>query len=431
MTKYAKTVQMEKLKKVADKEAKDQAIVGIGDIDKLIAQKTKGFSDIYYARAVDIKRPRDKTRMVPLPKQCFAIATIYLGKIDSHNDSKQYVFISLQELKKALNRKSGKFTEEELSTWMAHLQAPCRILSWNKDELVNICDHSRIVRDDNKQAVGIMLACSEVARKYIFNLEENDMRYVKIMVSCVLNFSSRFSFVFFDNIVARYYDAHGYDAGFDVKWSIELDELKALLDCPANYDWRSVRERAIKHCIEDVNSFTPYKVDYSVDNKNKVKRVEFTISLSEKIYQKTENTTDEDDKKYPYYDDFETYEEYCEYKEGLSNSERKEMEAINQIKNENLGVGWILNVLRNSLDEEIYSMSQLSYLARCCKRFLEQHETLDIPDSSLVYKYTINDLVDRILGFEDKARDEVKNKDIKFVYGKYVIACFENWTDAG
>lgn len=425
---------LKKLSEAIDPKYKNNSLIGLGDINSMVAQVTDIMSDMYRATLVNPFSADNK--IIAMPFHSMKLSYLYLGKVDSSDPSKYYVFITADELKKAYDTKELK--KEQLQRWLTLLQSPCHVERYGTNRVVNFFSDSEIVLSDTGRLLGIRLACSPYSKDYIFNLTENRIKYVKIMVAYVMKFSCQYSINFFREIVDKYWITYGDKLYQELEWKIGFNELKDLIarNEPISYNWNDFNNMILKKIVKDINTFTAYKVKYEKDSYSYVESITFTIKRTASIDDEIKSI--DHGSSYKAFYEFGSYKEWLEYKKSLDAKDQHFYEEATYTLMVNGGLVPRIESLRKELEKgtEYYSKLHLGWLARLTYVFRDA--VYDVyasnkPNSILddLYGYNTdeviyNELVDQILSFQDIAVKKCTNKN-PYSIGQYVLVCFDDW----
>lgn len=416
---------VEKLKEAIEEKYKDSSLVGLGNVDKLIAQKTEGMMDLYSSTLLDPY----SGRTITMPRKAMGIAMLYLGKIDSEDPDKYYVFITAEELKGALG--GSEIKKERLIQWLTYLQSPCHLVKYEGKRIVNFFTDSQIIYAENGKMLGVRLACSQYAKDYIFNLKDKKIKYIKVMVGSVLRFKSEFSIMFFDEVIDAYYQSFGYEGGHEVEWTVSVGELREILrrNEPFSYKFNEFKRNVLDRCMDDVNEFSCYHVEIDESKKAYHHIEELTFKIRKDINELDVDVKEEHraHSKYKHYDDFATFDEYLEYKNSFAPHQQEEMEAINETIDQNNRTRIFVTMLEGTVKRERYSKDHIRWLARLMQRFFTKRDQLMIDSNDDTYYLSEpDDLLNIINDYEAAAEANVTSTN-RYAFAKYVIRCFENY----
>ncbi len=411
--------QLEELTSVIAEDEKRHGLIGLGDFDKLVAQISGPMSAMNTALIVDPSNP--KRSLGYMPKQSMVLALLYLGKIDSNDPDKYYVFIPIDELRMVFGR-DRELKKNELMRWITYLQAPCRLKGESQYRTVNFFAEGEIKYSETGKMIGIQLCCSPYSKEFIYNLSENDQKYIKIVVSWIIRFKSIYSFRLLYRIADEYFCVWGTENGNKCDWDVSVEELRDdVLMAPGSYGWNALNNNILKDSFREINSYTGYKLSLKKGSYSHIENI--TVTIEKKYDPKT--IVEEVENKYPDIDSFKNYKEYISFYNGLSSDRRAEYDAVLQTRNANThGVLSTINVLKECLRLK-YTKNQYAYLARCINRNLRQENDRHYDDAEYEH-LTLFDYIDVLQGFEEKAATNSR-KEHEYSEQNYVIACFESY----
>lgn len=409
--------EIETLTSVIKDEQKEHGLIGLGDFNNLVAQKTGPMREINSAMIVDPSDPKKELGL--MPRQSLILSMLYLGKINSNDPNKYYVFIPISELKLAFGRDELK--KDEVLRWLTYLQSPCRLKNESKYRTVNFFTDSEILYSEKCRMIGIRLACSSYAKEFIFNLGENEHRYIKVLVSWAIRLKSRYSFVLLDHIIDEYFSVWGTENGNICSWSVTVDELREILMTPDNYSWNDMNEFVLKPSIKEINENTGYRLTLKKNSYSHVESI--TINIT-KNYD-PETIVEDVESKYPDIDSFKNYSDYIAYYNGLTADRKAEYDAVIQTRNANTyGVDSTIRTLKECLKLD-YTNNQLMYISRLINRFIK-YEARDHEYDEDYQFPTLADMIDVLQGYEEKASYS-SHKEHKYSEHVFVISCFEHY----
>ena len=175
-----------------------------GDPLKLIVQKTKPLFNLPYSLAE------------------YKILDAYLSRINSHRPEGRTVVFAQGDLERLLevDRIRHEEMDKRLETLLATvtIKDPSEPRGINKLNLFSI---ARAYPDENGQWQ-VTLQCTDFAAKYIFNIDSAGYIGYKLRNIAALN--SRYSYLFY---------LYLYDNKYRKTWTIQLDDLKQIIQCTA------------------------------------------------------------------------------------------------------------------------------------------------------------------------------------------------------
>lgn len=189
-----------------NKPKKEEILIyGVGaDPLKLIVQKTKPLFNLPYS-LVEYK-----------------ILDAYLSRINSHRPEGRTVVFAQGDLERLLG--VDRIRHEEMDKRLDTLLATVTIKDPSEPRGINKLNLFSIARayPDETGQWQVTLQCTDVAAKYIFNIDSAGYIGYKLRNIAALN--SRYSYLFY---------LYLYDNKYRKSWTIQLDELKDLLQCTA------------------------------------------------------------------------------------------------------------------------------------------------------------------------------------------------------
>ena len=222
-----------------------------------------GNAEIQKARPLQSLSETDLT----LPE--FKILDAYLARINSHDNSKRTVRLEKGELEKALG--VTRILKDDLNKRLRHLFQIIEVRDDNKRKgfkLINLFEEADAEQDDDG-LWQITLTCTASAREYVFNID--NLGYLRYRLKNVVNLTSRYSYVLFLYLL---------DNRFRKTWSIDLIDLKALLNCNADTykQYKYFNDLVLKKCHKELCEKTDISFDYKPIKRGRaVTAVEFTV----------------------------------------------------------------------------------------------------------------------------------------------------------
>lgn len=223
-----------------------------------------GNAEIQKARPLQSLSETDLT----LPE--FKILDAYLARINSHDNSKRTVRLEKGELEKALG--VTRILKDDLNKRLRHLFQIIEVRDDNKRKgfkLINLFEEADAEQDDDG-LWQITLTCTASAREYVFNID--NLGYLRYRLKNVVNLTSRYSYVLFLYLL---------DNRFRKTWSIDLIDLKALLNCNADTykQYKYFNDLVLKKCHKELCEKTDISFDYKpIKRGRSVSAVEFTVA---------------------------------------------------------------------------------------------------------------------------------------------------------
>lgn len=200
----------------------------------------------------------------------FKILDAYLARINSHDPDKRTVRLEKGELEKALGVTEIK--QDDLEKRLRHLFQIIEVKDERKRKgfkLINLFEEADAEQDEDG-LWQITLTCTASAREYVFNID--NIGYLRYRLKNVINLTSRYSYVLFLYLL---------DNRFRKTWSINLVDLKALLNCKgdAYKQYYRFNDLVLKKCHKELCEKTDISFDYKpIKRGRSVSAVEFTVA---------------------------------------------------------------------------------------------------------------------------------------------------------
>ena len=228
------------------------------------------YAEIQKARPLQSLSETDLT----LPE--FKILDAYLARINSHDPNKRTVRLEKGELEKALGVTEIK--QDDLNKRLRHLFQIIEVKDENKRKgfkLINLFEEADAEQDEDG-LWQITLTCTASAREYVFNID--NLGYLRYRLKNVINLTSRYSYVLFLYLL---------DNRFRKTWSIDLVDLKALLNCNAERykQFKFFNAEILKKCHKELCEKTDISFEYKPIKRGRaVSAVEFSVNtLNDKL----------------------------------------------------------------------------------------------------------------------------------------------------
>ena len=218
-------------------------------------------------------RPLQSLSETELTLPEFKILDAYLARINSHDKSKRTVILEKGELEKALG--VTRILKDDLNKRLRHLFQVIEVKDDRKRKgfkLINLFEEADAEPDDNG-LWQITLTCTASAREYIFNID--NIGYLRYRLKNVINLTSRYSYILFLYLI---------DNRFRLSWSIDIKDLKALLNCNADTykQYKYFNDLVLKKCHKEICEKTDVCFSYKPIKKGRsVSAVEFTIEKNQ------------------------------------------------------------------------------------------------------------------------------------------------------
>lgn len=215
-------------------------------------------------------RPLQSLAETDLTLPEFKILDAYLARINSHDPDKRTVRLEKGELEKALG--VTRILKDDLEKRLRHLFQVIEVKDDRKRKgfkLINLFEEADAEQDDDG-LWHITLTCTASAREYVFNID--NIGYLRYRLKNVINLTSRYSYVLFLYLL---------DNRFRKTWSIDLVNLKALLNCngEAYRQYYRFNDLILKKCHKELCEKTDISFDYKPIKRGRaVSAVEFTVA---------------------------------------------------------------------------------------------------------------------------------------------------------
>lgn len=248
------------------------------------AGKTPEKSYIQKARPLQSLSETDLT----LPE--LKILDAYLARINSHNPNKRTVKLEKGELERYLG--VSRILKDDLNKRLRHLFQVIEVKDENKRKgfkLINLFEEADAEQDENG-LWQVTLTCTPSAREYVFNID--NIGYLRYRLKNVINLTSRYSYILFLYLT---------DNRFRKSWTINLIELKELLNCNAERysQFKFFNAEILKKANNEINEKTDLKYTYEpVKRGRKVSEIRFTVETLLDNAQLTFDDLDEKEQQY-------------------------------------------------------------------------------------------------------------------------------------
>ena len=215
-------------------------------------------------------RPLQSLSETDLTLSEFKILDAYLARINSHDPNKRTVRLEKGELEKALG--ISEIKHDDLEKRLRHLFQIIKVKDDRKCKgfkLINLFEEADAEQDDDG-LWQITLTCTASAREYVFNID--NIGYLRYRLKNVINLTSRYSYVLFLYLL---------DNRFRKTWSIDLVDLKVLLNCNADTykQYKYFNDLVLKKCHKELCEKTDVSFDYKpIKHGRTVSAVEFTVN---------------------------------------------------------------------------------------------------------------------------------------------------------
>lgn len=218
------------------------------------------------------------------------ILDAYLARINSHNPNKRTVKLEKGELERYLG--VSRILKDDLNKRLRHLFQVIEVKDENKRKgfkLINLFEEADAEQDENG-LWQVTLTCTPSAREYVFNID--NIGYLRYRLKNVINLTSRYSYILFLYLT---------DNRFRKSWTINLIELKELLNCNAERysQFKFFNAEILKKANNEINEKTDLKYTYEpVKRGRKVSEIRFTVETLSDNAQLTFNDLDEKEQQY-------------------------------------------------------------------------------------------------------------------------------------
>lgn len=215
-------------------------------------------------------RPLQSLAETELTLPEFKILDAYLARINSHDPDKRTVRLEKGELEKALG--ISEIKQDDLEKRLRHLFQIIKVKDDRKRKgfkLINLFEEAD-AEQDNDGLWQITLTCTPSAREYVFNID--NLGYLRYRLKNVINLTSRYSYVLFLYLL---------DNRFRKTWSIDLVDLKALLNCNAERykQFKFFNAEILKKCHKELCEKTDISFEYKpIKRGRSVSAVEFSVN---------------------------------------------------------------------------------------------------------------------------------------------------------
>ena len=257
----------------------------------------------------------------------FKILDTYLSRINSRDPEHRTVVFEKGELEKLLG--VTKINQPELNKRLEHLQSTILSIGEGRNiDKITLFERSQAVQDEYG-LWQIKLTASLSAMKYIFNIEK--IGYFRYQIRNIAKIKSLHSYILFT------YFEH-YMHGNKCKWTIELEELKKMLNCidKTYEEYKRFNDLVLKKCQKEIAEKTDLSFTYSTIRKNRkvavivfeverVKRIE-EIFADKKSELSPEQILKEQPPSVPFYDDSE-FPQIPDYDQAFSPSQSEPLKT--------------------------------------------------------------------------------------------------------
>ena len=248
---------------------KIETITSLGDEDKLTVQKSLPLFSLWRSE---------------LTLAEFKILDIYLSRIDSRKPEKRVVTFEKGELENILGVK--KINNLDLKERLKHLMGNVVEISDKTVKkgfkLITLFECADAEQDENG-TWQVKLEATQRAMKYIFNIE--NLGYLRYKLRCITTISSRYTYIMFIYLEAN---------RFRKSWSIELNELKKILNCDKEETYKEYKHfnnLLLKKAQSELSKKTECRYAYEPIKKGRsVVAIRFTVeTLPKTIIEESED----------------------------------------------------------------------------------------------------------------------------------------------
>lgn len=247
---------------------KKNEIVTLGNnVDELVVQKSNPLFSLYRSN---------------LTLNDFKILDTYLARINMYDDSRKTVVFEKGEFEKLLGVTQLK--EQELDISLKRLMTTVKIddSKENKGFMRLSLFEQATAKQDEYGLWQIRLSCTELSKKYIFDIE--NIGYIRYKLRNVVKLKSRYSYIMFHLLEKN--RKRG-------KFSIDVKSLKAILNCSEEETYQQFKhfnDKILKKAHKEINEKTQCHYEYKLIKQGRiVKAVEFDIeSLKESVEKEIE-----------------------------------------------------------------------------------------------------------------------------------------------
>ena len=234
--------------------------------DTYVVQKSRPFFSLWQSKLTLVE---------------FKILDIYLSKINSHHPETREVEIPKYELEKLFGVKRIK--KDELDKRLRHLMShTLKIKDSRKEDgfaLISLFSKA-ICKKDECGVWNVKLSCTPEAMEYIFNIES--LGYLRYKIKSIMQLQSLYSYILFMYIEYN---------RFRKTWTIELENLKQILDCENTYsEFKRFNNLVLKKSYEELTKKTELRYTYKpIRVGRKVRAIEFNVETINDIIDKLED----------------------------------------------------------------------------------------------------------------------------------------------
>lgn len=218
---------------------------------------------------IEKARPLQSLSETDLTLPELKILDAYLARINSHDPDKRTVKLEKGELERYLG--VSRILKDDLNKRLRHLFQVIEVKDENKRKgfkLINLFEEADAEQDENG-LWQVTLTCTPSAREYVFNID--NIGYLRYRLKNVIYLTSRYSYILFLYLT---------DNRFRKSWSINLVELRELLNCTADTysQYYRFNDLILKKCFKEITEKTDLKYTYEpIKRGRKVSEIRFTV----------------------------------------------------------------------------------------------------------------------------------------------------------
>lgn len=235
---------------------KAETIIGLGNEDKLTVQKSLPLFALWRSE---------------LTLSEFKILDLYLSRIDSHKPDRRQITLEKGEIESALG--VAKINNQVLEMRLKHLMGNVVKLpdqSFKKGFCLVTLFEEAVAEPTDSGLWSVKLECTQKAMKYFFNVE--NLGYLRYKLRCVTSLTSRYTYVMFIYLESN---------RFRKTWEVELDELKAILNCDTEETYKEFKffnDKILKRVQREMHEKTECRYIYEPVRKGRaVSAIRFTV----------------------------------------------------------------------------------------------------------------------------------------------------------
>lgn len=198
------------------------------------------------------------------------IIDIYLARINSHNPSKNSLVFKKDELEKILGVKEIKL--KLLDGILKELRDSYKIYdnTENGYSMITLFDKASLDKD-TYDLWDIKLQCSQSAIPFIFNIDKKG--YTKYKLKNILPLKSKYSYILYIYLESQ--------RKMHLTWSINLEEIKKLLQCDTQKTYKEYKyfsDKVLKCAQKEINKKSDCNFCYEpIKAGRNVIKIKFTL----------------------------------------------------------------------------------------------------------------------------------------------------------